>query len=60
MDKITHIIIKKEDVETYLTKEEQETFMNLQNKIANGRMNAGKPATNECYMCIKMSSMQSL
>lgn len=47
----THIVIKRQDKEDYLTQEENEVFTKLLTKIASGRAQEGKQPFNKYYVC---------
>lgn len=52
MDKVnTHIVIKREDVQKYLSKNEQQTLDQLLEVVRNGRSSDGKKPTNTYYIC---------
>jgi len=52
MEKVnTHIVIKREDTEKYLTKAERQALEEMQNTIIRGRARDNKKPINNYYVC---------
>lgn len=48
--KLTHIVVKQEDLNNYLSDKERELLYNILTKVEEGRATDGKP-NNQYYIC---------
>lgn len=49
--RFTHLVLKKDDIEKYLSKRQQKKLRKFEEIIVNGRQSIGKNGYNEYYIC---------